>query len=217
MSESSDSPVIPSSSEVGAEPDPWFTRRREVPSHSPHFLELVNAARAVQDSITGSNPPDDVVLAAVRLLEDVRALLDPWQVPERDAPAGKLRDAPGRAQPVLLPFEIDEETSDSVRGRVRFSRAHLGGNGAAHGGTVPLLFDEVLGRLANSAGRQVARTAYLKVDYRNVTPIDVDLEIEAHVNSEHGRKRLVTGSLRQDDQVLAEAEGLFVILRPGQP
>ena len=80
MSESSDSPVIPSSSEVGAEPDPWFTRRREVPSHSPHFLELVDAARAVQDSITGSNPPDDVVLAAVRLLEDVRALLDPWHL-----------------------------------------------------------------------------------------------------------------------------------------
>jgi hypothetical protein len=120
----SDSPVTPSSSEVGVEPDPWFTRRREVPSHSPHFLELVDAARSVQDSITGSNPPDDVVLAAVRLLEDVRALLDPWQVPELDAPAGKVRHAPGRAQPVLLPFEIDEETSDSVRERCG-SRVHI--------------------------------------------------------------------------------------------
>src|SRR5439155_16999965 len=100
--------------------------------------------------------------------------------------------------------------------RVRFGRFHLGGNGAAHGGTIPLVFDDLLGRLSGTGGRAVARTAYLHVDYRNVTPIEQDLDVGAWFVSEQGRKRLLRGVLRDGDTVCAEVEGLFVQLRPGQ-
>ena len=57
------------------------------------------------------------------------------------------------------PFVWYDESEGHVRGRVVFRPFHLGGNGAAHGGTLPLLFDDVLGRLANSVGGRVAVAA----------------------------------------------------------
>jgi acyl-coenzyme A thioesterase PaaI-like protein len=198
-------------------PDPWHTRRRAVPPHSEHFASLVIAVRELQDAVTGANPPDDVVRAAMADVERTVATLRPYEVEEWDAPAGKLDRVPGRAQPFLPPFSADHETVDSVRGHVTFTRAFLGGNGAVHGGAVPLLFDEVLGRLSNAAGRKVARTAYLHVDYRHITPVGVQLALEAQLEREEGRKRWVRGRLSAGDTLCAEAEGLFVVLKPGQP
>jgi acyl-coenzyme A thioesterase PaaI-like protein len=197
--------------------DPWHTRRRVVPVHSERFPELVTDARELYDRITGSNPPDDAVDAAIAHLRAANELLRPYEVPEFDAPAGKLDFADGRGQPLLLPLQFEVMTTDDVRARVRFPRAYLGGNTAAHGGTLPLLFDEVLGHLSNSGARPVARTAYLHVNYRKITPIDTDLVIEAHLEREEGRKRWVSGRLLHGDTLLSDAEGLFVVLLPGQP
>ena len=85
-----------------------------------------------------------------------------------------------------------------------------------HGGALPLVFDDLMGRLAN-AGLAPARTAYLNVSYRNITPIEARLTIEARLESVQGRKRLLRGELRHGNIVCAEAESLFVALRPGQP
>ena len=119
---------------------------------------------------------------------------------------------------MLLPLIVDEWTDTRVRGSVTFTRAHLGGNGAAHGGMLPLLFDEVLGRLANSGERPTARTAYITVSYRVITRIGVEHRIEADIDRIDGRKRWVTGRLVDPaGMVVSDAEGLFVELRPGQP
>jgi acyl-coenzyme A thioesterase PaaI-like protein len=104
-----------------------------------------------------------------------------------------------------------------VRGRVTFTRFYLGGGGAVHGGAVPLVFDEVLGRLAGASGRSRSRTAYLHVNYRNVTPLDRALQLEASVERIEGRKLLIIGSLHDGGTLLCDAEGLFVTLQPGQP
>jgi hypothetical protein len=55
------------------------------------------------------------------------------------------------------------------------------------------------------------------VNYRNITPIETKLAIEARFDSEEGRKRVLTGTIRNGDTLCADAEGLFVALRPGQP
>jgi len=88
--------------------------------------------------------------------------------------------------------------------------------GAAHGGVLALIFDEILGRLANP-GRTRSRTAYLHVNYRNITPIGPELRVEAHVDRVAGRKRYLTGAIYRDGTLTAAAEGLFVELKPGQP
>jgi acyl-coenzyme A thioesterase PaaI-like protein len=87
--------------------------------------------------------------------------------------------------------------------------------GAVHGGAIPLAFDELMGRLANTE-RSPSRTAFLHVNYRHIAPIETRLSIEARFDSESGRKRFLSGRIRDGDTICADAEGLFVALRPDQ-
>ena len=85
-----------------------------------------------------------------------------------------------------------------------------------HGGAIPLVFDELMGRVVSACGSP-ARTAFLHINYRSITPIEAPLTVEAHLAAEEGRKRHMRGVLRHGDTVCADAERLFVALRPGQP
>ncbi|MGE0881571.1 MAG: PaaI family thioesterase [Acidimicrobiia bacterium] len=199
------------------EPDPFQNDPDPNARGGPAFHHYIAALRRVQTLVASTNPPQEVLVEATHQLHAIERLLHDWVVDERDAPAGKRSDLPGRGHSLLLPFVVDEDTATYIRGRVHFDRFYLGGNGAAHGGTVPLLFDDVLGRWSNSHGRPVARTAYLHVNYRHITPIGPELTIDARLEREEGRKRYITGRLFHGDTLVADAEGLFVTLLPGQP
>ncbi|WP_256789184.1 PaaI family thioesterase [Frankia sp. AvcI1] len=188
------------------------------PAEHPEFVGLIEALRAAQETITGARPPEDVARKARENLEEITRLLSPFTVGESEQLTGQMRGLPGRAQALAPAFHVDVEGNDRVSGRVVFGRFYLGGNGAAHGGSLPLLFDEVLGRLANTGGRSPSRTAYLHVNYRKITPVGPELRVEAHFDREEGRKRYLVGTIRDPEgDVTADAEGLFVALRPGQP
>jgi acyl-coenzyme A thioesterase PaaI-like protein len=185
--------------------------------YPPGYPELIAQFRVLQDTIAGTAPPAELVAPVTAALADVCARLAPYATGERHQLFGRLNGMPGRGQamtPVFVPGPSDDK---SIAGHVTFGRFYLGGNGAVHGGAMPLLFDEVLGRLANSGGRSRSRTAYLRVDYRNVAPVGAELAVSAWLESEEGRKRLVRATLRHGDTLCAEAEALFVALRPGQP
>ena len=124
---------------------------------------------------------------------------------------------PGRAQLAVPALHIDELDEDHVAGRVRFGRHFLGSNGVVHGGAIPLVFDDLLGRLSIVGGRSRSRTAFLHVDYRSVSPIDTTLQVTAYVEREEGRKRHLRGALHDGDRLCAEISALFVELKPGQP
>jgi acyl-coenzyme A thioesterase PaaI-like protein len=181
------------------------------------FPVMVDALRKLQDQLTGSSPPEPV---AGRIADAISALtreLAQYAVDERHQVAGRLVGIPGRGQCMAPAVEITEYSDTHVRGHVTFGRFYLGGNGAVHGGAIPLAFDELMGRLANTGERPPSRTAYLHVNYRNITPIETTLAIEAHFESEEVRKRVLSGTIRDGDTLCADAEGLFVALRPGQP
>ena len=201
-----------------ADPDPWRNRTREAGRGGPAFGEFIEAVRLLQDRVTGARPPDDEVAALAARVQTLADELLPWQVSEWDAAVGTRQDLPGRGNPLLPPLIIDEWTAQRVVGRVVFRRFYIGGNGAAHGGTLPLLFDEVLGKLSNSGDRTVSRTAFLTVNYRRITRIGVEHTIVAEVARVEGRKRWLTARLYDEDRnVTADAEGLFLELKPGQP
>ena len=61
------------------------------------------------------------------------------------------------------------------------------------------------------------RTAYLHVNYRKIVPIEKELQVEAGVSRAEGRKIFVEMRLCDGSDVLADGEGLFVRLKPGQP
>lgn len=181
------------------------------------FPEMIGALRALQDDITAAAPPESLVAEVTRALTDLSARLRPHAVDERGQVTGHLQDLPGRGQAMTPPLHFVEHREDRARAQLTFGRFYLGGNGAVHGGAVPLVFDELLGRLANTGGRPPSRTAYLHVDFRSITPVDAELRIEGWFEREEGRKRFLRGTLHHGGVLCAEAAGLFVALRPGQP
>lgn len=197
--------------------DPFATITFDTARGGEPYARFLELFRTLQDTVVGSNPPEPVWDEVSAQVEKAIGLLEPWATPEWQRPAGTRVDLPGRGNPMLVPYIEEEESGGHSRGRVTFRPFHLGGNGAAHGGTLPLLFDDVLGRLANSVGGGIGRTAYLNVNYRKITPIGVELQVDGSVDRVEGRKRWVSARLLDGDTLIAEAEGLFVELLPGQP
>ena len=186
---------------------------------SPEHLALVDALRALQDDVTAAAPPPEVAAEVADLLGAASARLRGWAVPEREQVTGRGRanGVLGRSQAFVPRVHLDTWDGTVAEGTVTFGRHHLGGNGAAHGGALPLLFDDLLGRLVNARGRPVSRTAYLHVEYRSITPIDRPLRVAARIDRHEGRKWWVSGALHDGDVLCAEAAALFVVLRPDQP
>jgi hypothetical protein len=181
------------------------------------YGELIAAQRLLQDRVAGAVLPQPVLIDVTARLSALAEELAPYQADEPDRWDGWRPDIPGRAMPVLPPYVIEERGEGSLRGWVVFTRFYLGGGGAAHGGSHTLLFDDLMGHLAGLAGG-VARTAYLTVNYRRITPIDVRLSFDCSLDRVDGRKRFITARLRNPDgHVVADAEGLFLRLNPGQP
>jgi acyl-coenzyme A thioesterase PaaI-like protein len=179
------------------------------------FSAMIEALRTLQDRMAAADPPEELAGQVARQLTELADQLGAYAVPERQQLAGHISQLPGRGQAMAPVIQIEEHSEFSARGHVTFGRFYLGGNGAVHGGAIPLAFDELMGRLANTA-RSPSRTAFLHVNYRHIAPIETRLSIEARFDSESGRKRFLSGRIRDGDTICADAEGLFVALRPGQ-
>ena len=184
----------------------------------PGFGRFVEAFRRLQDLAVSTHAPDDIVEQAAAQAEALGDLLEQYKVPEGKSPAGFDVELPGRGSLLMLPWKIEKFDAESVRQRGSFRRFHRGGNGAAHGGTLPLLFDDLFGMVIHAHGRPIARTAYLHVNYRKITPIETELVVEGRVDRVDGRKAFCKAELCDlDGKVLADCEGLMVQLLPGQP
>ena len=76
-----------------------------------------------------------------------------------------------------------------------------------------MAFDDLLG-LMNTRLGQPGMTGTLSVKYRRPTPLYRELRMEAWIGKIEGRRVLAHGTLLDGDDLCAEAEGLFVALRP---
>jgi acyl-coenzyme A thioesterase PaaI-like protein len=187
-------------------------------SPGPGFGRFVAAMRRLQDLAVSADPDngvwDDAADRAAALVE----LLGPFEADEGKAPAGRTPDLPGMGSLLLPPWTLTRYSPDGVEMKGYFSRFHVGGNHAVHGGVLPLLFDHMFGMISHAAGRPISRTAFLHVDYRKITPIDAPLVVRGRVTNTEGRKAFVAAELVDSDEtLLAEGNALMVRLLPGQP
>lgn len=184
----------------------------------PDYGRFIGAVRSLQDLARGADAPDEVFTEAADLLEKVSALLNPFEADEWNSPSGRRMDLPMRGNIQTIPMTARKTDDGRIHGQARFARYHLGRNGAVHGGFLGLLFDSVLGLTSSVlTGGPYQRTAYLKIDYRHIVPIERELQLDAGVDRVDGRKIFVSGRLTDGDTLLTEAEALFVRLKPGQP
>ncbi|MGA9376067.1 MAG: PaaI family thioesterase [Mycobacterium sp.] len=202
--------------------DPEYDRHGGFPvfeaaDPGPGFERFLTAMRRAQDLAVSANPDSDTWSAAADRAEELVALLDPFQAGEGVGPAYRVPSLPGAGSLLMPPWHIAAFDADGVELKVQFSRYHVGGNRAVHGGVLPLLFDSMFGMVIHAAGRPISRTAFLHVDYRAVTPIDTPLTVRGWVREAEGRKAFVNAELRDaDEKLLAESNGLMIRLLPGQ-
>lgn len=202
------------------DPDSADTRggfpRFQVLDEPPGFGRFVTAMRRAQDLAVSADAPDWD--AAADRVEELIAHLAAYEKPGAMAPAGRVASLPGAGSAMMPPWRIRTFTPEVVEVDVQYSRYHVGGNNAVHGGMVAMMFDVMFGIIIHAIGRPISRTAFLHVDYRNVTPIDVPLMVRGGAAKVEGRKTFVNAALTgPDGTLLAEANGLMVQLLPGQP
>ncbi|MGB5797354.1 MAG: PaaI family thioesterase [Mycolicibacter algericus] len=185
---------------------------------SPGFARFVTTMRRLQDLAVSTAPDDATWDDAADRAEALVGLLEKFPAPQAVAPAGRAPSLPGMGSLLMPPWRITRFEPDGVSMAGRFSRFHVGGNSAVHGGVLPLLFDWMFGMVVHAANRPISRTAFLHVDYRNVTPIDTPLVVHGRIDRAEGRKAFISAELTDTDgTLLAESQGLMVRLLPGQP
>jgi acyl-coenzyme A thioesterase PaaI-like protein len=184
----------------------------------PDYGRFVEAVRTLQDHARAANAPDEVITEAADLIEAASRLLAPHDADEWASPSGRRMDLPNRGSVLGIPSDYHRTDRGRIGGTAQFRRFHLGRNGAVHGGCIAQLFDSLLGYTAFRLTRSLyQRTAFLHVDYRKIVPIETKLQVDAAVDRVDGRKMFISGRLLDGENVLAEANALFVELNSGQP
>ena len=190
--------------------------RFQVLDEPPGFGRFVTAMRRAQDLAVAADAPD--WNAAADRVDALIAHLSPYETSGGMPPAGRVASLPGAGNVMMPPWRITQFGPEGAVVAIQFSRSHVGGNNAVHGGMVAMLFDVMCGIVLHSVNRPISRTAFLHVDYRNVTPIEVPLTVRGWVAKVEGRKTFVGAELTDPaGTLLAEANGLMVELLPGQP
>lgn len=203
--------------------DPEYDRHGGFPlfepaQPGPGFGRFLASTRRLQDLAVSVNPDPDTWVQAADRVEALVDLLEPFVAGEGVGPANRVVELPGAGSLLMPPYHVTSFKPEGVEVSVQFSRFHVGGNAAVHGGVLPLLFDSIFGMVIHAAGRPISRTAFLHVDYRKVTPIDTPLTARGWIRESEGRKAFVNAELRDaGDNLLAEANGLMVLLLAGQP
>jgi uncharacterized protein (TIGR00369 family) len=182
------------------------------------------ALREVVDAAVRTEVPiEDLAAATVaarELAERLRAEgRDLHQVARVDDPdVGERWYSPvyGPGNPVAPPMVATQADDGRAEGRVTLGKPHEGPPGLVHGGVVATLLDHLLARAVRAAGRG-GLTATLTVRFRRPVRLGVPLLATAEIDTADGRRTTARARLVEENDpgtTLAEAEGLFVALRP---
>ena len=103
----------------------------------------------------------------------------------------------------------EQEGGQAYESEVTFRVHHQGGPGIAHGGIVGAALDEACGLLA-TWHRFPTVTSRIAIRFRRPAPINRALRISSRVTAERGRRIEISAALRDGEELLAEADGVFL-------
>ncbi len=112
------------------------------------------------------------------------------------------------------PTSIDITTTragDEAHATVQFGPAFEGAPGRVHGGLVAAVFDDLTG-YALAVVQQPGFTGQLTISYRQPVPVGIPISFHARIRAQDGRKLYVEAEATLDDELLATAEALFILV-----
>ena len=192
-------------------------RRRPLPDTPQvrEYIRLIQEVSQFHDALVQASPSAEQLAEMTETLASVRDVLEQTEVGELEQLYGNGQLG-GQNQLLMPPITYDNIDDDALTAHTTANKYYMGLNDAMHGGVVSVLFDTVMGRMAVGTEGRVCRTAYLTTQYRNITPIGERLDLHVVVEKTAGRKRFITGQLWHGETLCAEAESLFVEVKPGQ-
>ena len=191
---------------------------------------LAAALRPLITMMVSAELDDEVVAEAAGAVEAVTVRLAAAAGPRRPRSHPDLEGAVqeffptspilGMANPVAPPVRVEvvdgrDGGPRELRAEAYFEDQYEGPPTCVHGGVIAETFDEMLGA-ANIVAGYPAMTGTLTVRYRKPTPLRTTLRIEARTMGVDGRKITSWGGMYLDDEMTAEAEGIFVQLAPAR-
>lgn len=189
-----------------------FQNTDATPEQVASFAEALVALRAFKDAFAEAAPDAATLDQLTSDLNHWTDILTPMAQPEVGRLAGRMPSLPARGHAGMPPFVLDLSDPERIAAEVTFGSSYLGGGGAAHGGMLMTVFDEIMGVQATMRERSLSRTAYLKVDFRAMVPIGTPVRVMTWFERVEGRKRFLRGEMWNGDVLCAEANALFVEL-----
>jgi acyl-coenzyme A thioesterase PaaI-like protein len=198
-------------------PEQLATRRDAVGALGSALRDLVDAA--VRTEVPLAELEDvtaTVQQLAARLRVDMRGLQETTPLDDPDTGERWYSPVYGPGNPLAPRLTATHTPDGRATGRVTLGKPYEGPPGVVHGGVVAILFDHMLARAVRAAGRG-GMTAELSVAYRRPVRLGVPLLLTAKMGDADGRRTTALARIVAEDDpgtTLAEAEGLFVSLRP---
>lgn len=184
---------------------------------SERYAEVISELQGFLHAFAAADLSESQMEIFRDTLSELRSEAEDRRVPETERRYGRSRRHRVGVYATSPEINVDVLDNERFEGTLQIGDYFLGVNGAAHGGIVTFIFDDVLGRLSAGLDRPPSRTAYLKTDFRAITPVNEPLRVRAWMERIEGRKRFLRGEILHGDVVCAEADALFVELLPGQP
>ncbi|MFK0572168.1 PaaI family thioesterase [Endozoicomonas sp.] len=200
---------------------------------SPHQkkLKLVQLLRSINDQLVSSDLSEEAMAEACKQLELTHVRLSGFSerayqavfAPSDDGESAELGYNAKTLQGLYTPvsgccnavasevtyFTETSEAHDPVVAHVCYGKAFEGGPGLVHGGFIAALFDELFG-VVQHRQELPSMTGSLSLRYLKPTPLHTELRYEAWVVETRGRKSTMKAVLKNGDDVLVEADALFV-------
>jgi len=181
-----------------------------------------DAARRIVAGLTASGADPATLTEVAAGLEAIAEVLEPHTPSTRYPDTGlhggvqaasqvwESHPFIGPGHPLAPPIRI-ERHGDRAVGTATFGHVYEGPPGCLHGGIVAAMFDMVLGAAASFAQRPTL-TGTLSVRYRRPTPLMEEIRFVGWIDRLEERKTITKGEAWAGDDLLAEAEAIFVLV-----
>jgi len=191
---------------------------------------LAEALRPIISLNVSATFDDEVLTAAATALEEIGRTLASAAGPRRSRrqpdidqhaqeffPASPIIGMTNPIAPPVVVHVVDgiDGGYPEIRAEAWFDWAYEGPPACVHGGVIAETFDEMLG-LANIVAGNPGMTGTLTVRYRKPTALRRPLRIEARCLGRDGRKIKTWAGMYDGEVLTAEADGLFIQVRPSQ-